>query len=52
MKTQLLQLIDNIPLGKVVSYGQVATQLNIQYDIQTSGWLVGRMLSQLSKDEW
>lgn len=52
MKEHLLEIIDLIPSGKVVSYGQVAEQLCMRYDYNTSGWLVGKMLSSLSKDEW
>ena len=45
MKEQLIILINQIPYAKVVSYGVLATQLDIQYGIRTSGRMVGRLLS-------
>lgn len=51
MKLKLLNVVNQIPSGKVVSYGQVAEQLCLQFDITTSGWLVGRMLSSMTQDE-
>lgn len=52
MKKQLIMLINQIPYAKVVSYGALATQLDIQYGTHTSGWMVGRMLSSASRREW
>lgn len=51
MKSNLITIVNQIPSGKVVSYGQVAEQLCLQFDITTSGWLVGRMLSSMSQEE-
>jgi alkylated DNA nucleotide flippase Atl1 len=51
MKTDLIAIVNQIPSGKVVSYGQVAEQLCLQFDITTSGRLVGRMLSSMTQDE-
>lgn len=45
MKEQLIILINQVPYAKVVSYGALATQLDIQYGTHTSGWMVGRILS-------
>ena len=35
MKVELLEIISRIPYGKVTSYGKVAEQLDIQYNIKT-----------------
>jgi alkylated DNA nucleotide flippase Atl1 len=51
MKQELIWLIQRIPYGMVVSYGELAIQLDKQYGIHTSGWLVGRMLSSMSPVE-
>ncbi|MFA7284231.1 MAG: MGMT family protein [Candidatus Absconditabacterales bacterium] len=51
MKPQIIQVINQIPFGKVCSYGSVAAQLDIQCDIQTSGWMVGKVLSSLPQHE-
>ncbi len=51
MKTEMFQLVNEIPFGKVVSYGQVAEQLCMKYNFNTSGWLVGRLLSGMNKNE-
>ena len=51
MKAQLIVIIQSIPDQKVVSYGQLAEQLCIQYDIDTSGRVVGRTLSAMSITE-
>lgn len=52
MKQELIWLIQGIPYGMVVSYGELAIQLDKQYGIHTSGWMVGRMLSSMSPLEW
>lgn len=49
MKQELIWLIQRIPYGMVVSYGELASQLDRQYGIHTSGWLVGRMLSSMER---
>jgi alkylated DNA nucleotide flippase Atl1 len=36
MKEQLLNLVREIPYARVVSYGVLAEQLDIRYDIKTS----------------
>ena len=36
----------------VSSYGELASQLDRQYGIHTSGRMVGRMLSSMSPAEW
>ena len=51
MKREIFDIILTIPRGRVVSYGQVAEQLDIQYDIKTSGWIVGRTLSTMDEAE-
>lgn len=48
MKQELIWLIQRIPYGMVVSYGELALQLDRQYGIHTSGWLVWRLLSNMS----
>lgn len=47
----MFQVVNEIPFGKVVSYGQVAEQLCMKYNFNTSGWLVGRLLSGMNKNE-
>ena len=48
MKKELIWLIQRIPYGMVVSYGGLAVQLDRQYGIHTSGWLVGRMMNNMN----
>ncbi len=52
MKIELYDVVRQIPRGYVASYGKVAEQLDIQYDIKTSGYIVGRILSTMSEAEW
>lgn len=52
MKEVLITLIQQIPYGRVVSYGELAEQINILTDITTSGWMVWRLLSSMSPREW
>ncbi|MBP6086311.1 MGMT family protein [Patescibacteria group bacterium] len=52
MKIELYEVVRQIPRGYVASYGKVAEQLDMQYDIKTSGYIVGRMLSTMSEAEW
>jgi alkylated DNA nucleotide flippase Atl1 len=40
MKQEIYTLVQEIPKGKVTSYGLVAQQLDIRYDIKTSGRIV------------
>lgn len=51
MKQELIWLIQRIPYGMVVSYGELAIQLDKHYGVHTSGWLVGRTLSSMSPAE-
>ena len=51
MKAQLISIIQSVPDQKVISYGQLAEQLCIQYDMDTSGWAVGRILSAMTTTE-
>jgi alkylated DNA nucleotide flippase Atl1 len=51
MKTEMFAIVNEIPFGKVVSYGDVAEQLCMRHDANTSGWLVGRLLSSMSYSE-
>lgn len=52
MKQELILLIQRIPYGMVVSYGELAVQLDKYYGIHTSGWLVWRMLNNLSPQDY
>jgi alkylated DNA nucleotide flippase Atl1 len=52
MKQELIWLIQRIPYGMVVSYGELASQLDRQYGIHTSGWLVGRMMNNFSVKDY
>jgi alkylated DNA nucleotide flippase Atl1 len=52
MKQELIWLIQRIPYGMVVSYGELALQLDRQYGISTSWWLVGRMMNNLSPKDY
>lgn len=52
MKSEMLAVVADIPYGKVMAYGDVATQLDLRYDIKTSGYIVWRMLSSLPESEW
>lgn len=49
LSDHLITLINQIPYGKVVSYGQLAEQLCMCYGYNTSGWLVGRMMNSMWK---
>ncbi len=49
MKEAVVRLIQRIPYGMVVSYGELASQLDRQYAIHSSGWMVGRMLSSMER---
>ncbi len=51
MKKELIWLVQWIPYGMVVSYGDLAIQLDRYYSIHTSGRMVGRMLSNMSLKE-
>jgi alkylated DNA nucleotide flippase Atl1 len=48
MREELYAVVRGIPYGTVMSYGAVAEELGRIYGIITSGWMVGRMLSQMS----
>ena len=52
MKQELIWLMQRIPYGMVVSYGELASQLDRQYSIHTSGWLVWRMLNTLTPKDY
>ncbi len=52
MKQEIIWLIQRIPYGMVVSYGELAIQLDKHYGIHTSGWLVWRMLNNLSPQDY
>lgn len=43
----LITLVNQIPHGRVLSYGRLAEQLNIITGETTSGWSVGRLLSRI-----
>lgn len=47
MKEQLAMLIQQVPYGRVISYGALAEKLNILTDATTSGRMVGRILSSM-----
>ena len=51
MKVELLEIISRIPYGKVTSYGKVAEQLDIHYNIKTSWYIIWRLLSWMSDEE-
>lgn len=51
MKQELIALIQRIPYGMVVSYGELAIQLDIRYGIHSSGRMVGRVLTSMSPTE-
>lgn len=42
----LLKVVNAIPRGRVISYGNVGAIIGI------SGWSVGRLLSNLSEEQW
>ncbi len=52
MKEKMLEIVASIPFGRVTSYGMVAQQLDIAYDIKTSGYIVWRLLSSMPESEW
>ena len=52
MKQELIWLMQRIPYGMVMSYGELASQLDRQYSIHTSGWLVWRVLNTLSPKDY
>ena len=47
MKQEMIIIVQSIPFGRVASYGAVAQEIDKQFSIHTSWWLVGRMLSTL-----
>lgn len=51
MKQIIIDCIQQIPVGRVVSYGVLAEQINILTDVTTSGRMVGRLLSNMSLKE-
>lgn len=51
MKEKMLEVVARIPYGKVTSYGAVAIQLDIEFDIKTSGYIVWRLLSSMPESE-
>ena len=52
MKEQLAMLIQQVPYGRVISYGALAEKLNMLTDATTSGRMVGRILSSMWTKEW
>ena len=51
MKEKMLEIVARIPFGKVTSYGLVAQQMDIEYDIKTSWYIVWRLLSSMPESE-
>lgn len=47
----MIELVNQIPHGKVLSYGRLAEQLNILTGETTSGWSVGRLLSSMPEKD-
>jgi len=45
LKQQLLYEVNKIPVGKVLSYGEVGAKVGI------TGWIAGRILSGMTKEE-
>lgn len=45
----LITIINQIPLGFVCSYGQIAEQMDKRFGVVTSGWMVGRMMNTMGK---
>ena len=52
MKEQLAMLIQQVPYGRVISYGALAEKLNMLTDATTSWRMVGRILSSMWTKEW
>lgn len=51
MKEQIFAVVQDIPYGRVRSYGQIAEICDVVYGIPTSWWMVGRMLSSMSSSQ-
>lgn len=47
----LYKIVQNIPFGRVTSYGYVAQLLDIHYDIHLSWFFVGKILSGLPQSQ-
>lgn len=45
LKQQLLYEVNKIPVGKVLSYGEIGAKVGI------SGWIAGRILSGMTEEE-
>lgn len=45
MKAEIMQIMTEIPYGRVTTYGHVAEILDVDYGIKTSGRMVGKILS-------
>lgn len=48
----MIELVNQIPYGHVLSYGKIAEQLNTITNETTSGWIVGRLLSSMPESKW
>ena len=49
LKAQIIEIVNQIPKGKVVSYAQVSNQITVQpVRAQVVGWI----LSGMKPDEW
>lgn|GEM_PF-5814799 len=51
MKAEIMEIMMNIPYGRVTTYGHVAEILGMDYGIKTSGWMVGRVLGGMTPEE-
>ena len=51
LKPALIELVNQVPCARVISFGILAQQLNIVTDATTSWWSVGRLLSSMTHDE-
>lgn len=52
MKSLLIELVNQVPSARVISYGNLAEAINKRSDTTTNGWMVGRLLSSMPEYEW
>lgn len=52
MRNEVIEIVNTIPFGHIMSYGKIADKLSDHYDIHTNAWMVGRTLSAMPKSTW
>lgn len=47
----LYDVLDKIPPQQIISYGLLAQRINISHNTSWTGWLVGRLLSNMPRKD-